>query len=50
MVFKDGNLAVRELSSQRYKDRDEKDMARAGKRQRFEVSYSRQILYQMEVN
>lgn len=49
MGFEDGNLAVRELSSQRYKDRDEKDMARVGKRQRFEVSYSRHILYQMEV-
>lgn len=40
MVFKDGNLAVRELSSQRYKDRDEKDMARVGKKQRFERNFS----------
>jgi hypothetical protein len=49
MGFEDGNLAVRELSSQRYKDRDEKDMARVGKRQRFEVSYFRHIFYQMEI-
>lgn len=48
MVFKDGNLALRELSSQRYKDRDDEDMARAGKKQRFEVSYFRQILNQIE--
>lgn len=50
MGFKDGNLAVRELSSQRYKDRDEKDMARVGKRQRFEVSFCRHVSYQMGFN
>lgn len=43
MVFKGGNLAFRELSSQRYKDRDETDMVRVGKKQRFEVSCSRHI-------
>jgi hypothetical protein len=46
MPFKDGNLVVQELSSQRYKDRDDEDLARAGKKQHLQVSSFKQILIQ----
>ena len=39
MPFKNGELAVQELGSHGYKDRDDADMAKYGRKQTFEVSW-----------
>ncbi|KAJ5718488.1 hypothetical protein N7488_004134 [Penicillium malachiteum] len=39
MASKDGGMAVRELNSRRHGDRDDADMARAGKKQRLERKF-----------
>lgn len=38
MSFKHGEMAIQELGSRQYKDRDDEDMAKFGRKQRFEVS------------
>lgn len=38
MSFKHGDMAIQELGSRQYKDRDDEDMAKFGRKQRFEVS------------
>jgi choline transport protein len=37
MAFRDGELIVQELGSKSYKHRDDEDLARHGKKQRFQV-------------
>ncbi|GAT24666.1 amino acid permease [Aspergillus luchuensis] len=37
MSFKHGAMAIQELGSRQYKDRDDADMAKFGRKQRFEA-------------
>lgn len=37
MPFKNGEMAVQELGSSKYKSRDAEDMAKQGKKQQFQV-------------
>lgn len=37
MPFKNGEMAVQELGSSNYKNRDAEDMAKQGKKQQFQV-------------
>ncbi|KAJ6021942.1 Amino acid/polyamine transporter I [Penicillium herquei] len=39
MPFKDGEMVVQELDSSRYKNRDDEDMARQGKKQQFQRNF-----------
>jgi len=37
MAFKNGEMAIQELGSSKYKSRDAEDMAKHGKKQQFQV-------------
>ncbi|PYH32211.1 amino acid permease [Aspergillus neoniger CBS 115656] len=39
MSFKHGDMAIQELGSRQYKDRDDEDMAKFGRKQRFERNF-----------
>ena len=45
MRMKNGDMAVQELGSSGYKNRDDEDMAKQGKKQQFEVRFYHRPLY-----